>query len=573
MEKKKNSSKQQSFLEGSFILLLATAVVKILGALYRIPLTALIGDDGMGFYSTAYDLYLPMYSIAMAGLPIAISRMVAEYVSTAQYNSAVATLKVARRAFWVTGGTGFVLMSLLAYPYVLYADNELSFRGILCIAPCLLFCCIMSAYRGYYQGLRNMTPTALSEVIEALGKLIFGYGFAFVAIKLSGDYSAQTLSNAAAAALFGITLGTAASSAFLVLKYKFSQPVFTAAQLEGSPMAEDNKVILKKMIAIALPIVAGSLVNNVTSLIDVAMVQHQLNVAIEKAPEVFNNMYSELIASKLAIDPEYNIFENLANTLYGCHRGFAYSIYNLVPVLTSVLGVSAIPVLVTAWSKKDGSEIKNNIETMLRTTAIICMPIGVGVATLSWPILNLLYSHQPLSIAVASKNLTILGVCAIFSGLAAPMTNMLQAIGKQKIPLRNIAIGAVLKIIINFVLVSTPSINIVGVPIGTLICYITIALLNLLSLVKHTKIVPNFFSCFVKPLISAIFCGVAAYFSYNLLVEMLGAKIAVIVGIAVAGVVYFVVLMLLKTLNKYDVLSMPKGNKIYNILCKVGYFR
>lgn len=572
MKKAKSNIKQQSFLEGSFILLLSTAIVKILGALYRIPLTGLIGDDGMGYYSTAYDLYLPMYSLAMAGLPVAISRMVAEYVSQNKYNSVVSTLKIARRAFWITGTTGFVLMALLSYPYVVYTDNRMSLTGVLCIAPCLLFCCVMSAYRGYYQGLRNMTPTAISEVVEALGKLVFGFGFAYISIKFSGNMSAESLSKAAAVALFGITLGTAISAAYLVLKYRLSPPDFSKEQLESSLKSDDNKVILKRMLAIALPVVAGSLVNNITGLIDVTMVQHQLNVAIDKAPDVFNNMYSDLISSKISVDSSYNIFDNLANTLYGCHRGFAYSVYNLVPVFTSVLGVSAIPVLVTAWTKGEKGEIKNNIETMLRTTSIICMPIGVGLVALAWQILYLLYSHQPLSIEIASKNLTILGVCAIFSGLAAPMTNMLQAIGKQKIPLRNIAIGAALKILVNYFLVSTPEINIVGVPIGTLVCYVTITVLNFISLVKYTKIIPNFISCFIKPLISAVLCGVAAYFVYSFTNAIFGIKLATLVAVLVAAIVYFVVLLLLKTLQKYDVLSMPKGDKLYALLTKIKYF-
>ena len=172
----KTNSKGQSFLHGSLILFIATALVKLIGAIYRIPLANLLGPTGMGFYSTAYDLYVPMYSIAMAGLPIAISRIVAEHVAAGRYKDVGKTLRVAKLAFVITGGTGFVLMIAAAFlltgPMKIF--NAGSLPGILCIAPCLIFCCVMSAYRGYYEGLRNMTPTAVSEVLEALGKLVFG---------------------------------------------------------------------------------------------------------------------------------------------------------------------------------------------------------------------------------------------------------------------------------------------------------------------------------------------------------------------------------------------------------------
>ena len=183
-----NKSKQQSFLHGSLILVVATALVKIIGAIYRIPLANILDTAGMGFYSTAYDLYVPMYSIAMAGLPVAISRIVAEHTASGKYKDAKKTLKMAQLAFLVTGSTGFILMLVLAFVLTgpLGVFNIGSLPGILAIAPCLVFCCIMSAYRGYYEGLRNMTPTAISSVIEALGKLVFGFSLAYVILTKDG---------------------------------------------------------------------------------------------------------------------------------------------------------------------------------------------------------------------------------------------------------------------------------------------------------------------------------------------------------------------------------------------------
>lgn len=582
---KSESSKQQSFLQGSAILVVATMLTKVIGAIYRIPLGELLGSTGMGYYSTAYDLYVPMYSIAMAGLPIAISRLVSEHVAAGRYRHVKKTLNVAKAAFFITGGLGFVLMLVLAFlltgssinifghTFSFEVFNKGTLPGVLCIAPCLIFCCIMSAYRGYYEGLRNMTPTAISQVLEALGKLVFGYGLSFIILKTSGNYS-----YAAAGALLGITLGTVVAALYLELKYRLTgKSTFTEEQLNSAEDPYSSKKTAKILIAVAIPIVLGSLVNNISSLIDVAMVQSQLARAIEKSPEYFYNTYSALIASETA-DAIKNgqtfIWEkDLPNALYGVHRGFAFSIYNLVPSLTSVLGVSAIPVLASAWTKRDREDIKSNVNTMIRTTALVAVPAGFGIIAMSGKILDLLYSNENI-IAIATINLRILGICAIFAGLNGPLTNMLQAIGRQGIPLRNIAVGAVLKIVINFVLVGTPEINIVGVPIGTVVCYAYICIANFICFVKYSGVVPNLLLAVGKPLVCGAICGFSAFIC-NFLLALIGitGSLATLVSIAFAALVYVVMLFLLRAITKNDIISMPKGKKLLKVLEKFGLMR
>lgn len=582
---KSESSKQQSFLQGSAILVVATMLTKVIGAIYRIPLGELLGSTGMGYYSTAYDLYVPMYSIAMAGLPIAISRLVSEHVAAGRYRHVKKTLNVAKAAFFITGGLGFVLMLVLAFlltgssinvfghTFSFEVFNRGTLPGVLCIAPCLIFCCIMSAYRGYYEGLRNMTPTAISQVLEALGKLVFGYGLSFVILKTSGNYS-----YAAAGALLGITLGTVVAALYLELKYRLTgKNTFTEEQLNSAEDPYSSKKTAKILIAVAIPIVLGSLVNNVSSLIDVAMVQSQLARAIEKSPEYFYNTYSALISSETA-DAVKNgqtfLWEkDLPNALYGVHRGFAFSIYNLVPSLTSVLGVSAIPVLASAWTKRDREDIKSNVNTMIRTTALVAVPAGFGIIAMSGQILDLLYSNENI-IAIATINLRILGICAIFAGLNGPLTNMLQAIGRQGVPLRNIAVGAVLKIVINFILVGTPEINIIGVPIGTVVCYAYICIANFICFVKYSGVVPNLLLAVGKPLICGAICGFSA-FGCNFLLALIGitGSFATLVSIAFAALVYVVMLFLLRAITKNDIISMPKGKKLLKVLEKFGLMR
>ncbi len=576
-----SKTKQQSFLHGSFILIAATFAAKIISAVYRIPLAHILGPRGMGYFSTAYDLYTPMYSIAMAGLPTAISRMVAEYSARGRYKDVKRTLHIAQAAFFVTGGVGFLLMLGLAFTLTgnisflsgFKVFNGNSLPGMICIVPSLLFCCIMSAYRGYFEGLGNMTPTGVSEVFEAAGKLIFGLSIAAVTL-----VSTKNTSYAVAGALLGITIGEALSTLYLFVRYKFFGEKNLPHELYiASPEPDRAKKILKTMIAIAIPVVLGSLVNNITSLIDVAMVQKQLAVAISKAPGYFAENFKVFIASETAQmakeGKQFDLLTDMPNALYGCHRGYAFSIYHLIPTLTTTLGISAIPVLARTWTKKDMAAVKFNIQTIIRTTAVIVMPCGLGMFAISKGILSLLY-NDPNAIAIAAPNLRILGLCAIFAGINSPVIAMLQAVGKEVVPLKNIAVGAILKIATNYILVGTPQINIYGVPIGTTVCYLYIFIANLYCLIKHTGVKPDFYSILIKPFFAGVCSGVSAFAVYGIVFAFLHSNfISTLAAILSAAVVYVIALGVFKVLESEDILTLPKGDKILSICKRIHLVR
>lgn len=556
MEQKKRQ--HQSFEYGAAILVVATMLVKVIGAVFKIPLSSLIGTLGFGYFTSAYDLFLPIYSLAMAGLPIAISRMVAENVAKKQFNDVKQTLRISRIAFLVSGAVGFVIMAIATVVFFNITGDGRTLPSILVIAPSILFCCVMSVYRGYYEGMRNMTPTAVSNVIEALGKLILGLGFAFLVIKIRGDLTPETASLAAAGAMLGITVGTALGALYLVIKFKKDNGLISAEEYDASPLAKSGKQTLKILITIAIPIALGSLAQNVASLIDVTMVKG----LIADDAEIVKGIYSSLIGSEISTDAD------VANFLYGV-RGQAFTLFNLIPTITSVMGVSALPVLATSWTNGDRAEVKKNMSSIIKLTSLIALPAGVGLAFLGGPVMSLIYGTEE-AVLIGGPMLTVFGVAAVFSGLAMPLTNMLQAIGKQIVPVINIAIGAVVKIVVNFILVGNPEINILGSAIGTLCCYLYIAIANFICLVKFTKTMPNLVSGFVKPLVSALCCGMSAL---GVTVLLNGGKIPTILGVAVAAMVYFVVLILLRGIDKEDVCAFPKGEKISKILEKLHIIR
>lgn len=556
--------KQQSFEYGAIILLCSTVLVKIIGAIFKIPLSNLIGDLGFGYFSSAYDLFTPIYALAMAGLPIAVSRVVAENMTKGNYKDVRQSLKITKRIFFLTGLTGFILMLALIYPFVKVTDpTGKTIYSLFAIAPALLFCCITSAFRGYFEGLRNMYPTAISDVTESMGKLILGLGFAYIAMQITDG----NVAIAAAAAMLGITAGSMAAALYLFLRHKIKGDGITEEEYKLAPDAQPMGKATRALILIALPIVLSSLANNVASLVDVSFVKIQLSNLMESSADTIREMYKSSIT-------DYNSFHDVLTDkaiptfLYGI-RGKAFTIYNLVPTITSVLGVSALPVLTTMWTQKNKAGLKRNMESTMKLTAIIAMPAGMGFLFLGDGIMALMYDTVA-SVEIGGAMMRIFGIAAIFAGMAIPMTSMLQAIGKEKISLINVAIGAAIKVIVNIIFVGIPTINIKGAAIGTAACYAFIFFANLISLIKFTGVIPNFYKTLIKPLISALACGGTALACYKILGE---GSIKTIVSILAGAVVYFAFLVLLNTFEEEDVVSLPKGEKIARLCKKLKIIR
>lgn len=570
------NTKTQNFERGAVILLASAIIVKVIGAIFKIPLQRLIGDLGFGYFSSAYDLFLPIYTLSMAGLPIAVSRLTAACVAEGRMKDARKTLKMAKKAFLFTGLTGFIVMLIAIFPYAMLtttnaADAKYVSVCVLMVAPTVLFCCFMSAYRGYYEGMRNMYPTAISDVIEALGKLILGFSFAFVILKITGN-----VAYAAAGALAGIMVGTIAATAYLALRHKITGDAISAEQLCTPQDERTGKQLLKALIVIAVPVALSSIASNVTLFIDTFMVKWQLKNVMESSFDFVSNMYAAAVsdynASAQSLGRELLSASNMPTFLYGI-RGEAYVLYNLIPTLTGTFGIGSVPFLTTVWVAKDKPAVKKTIETIIRTTAVIALPAGIGLASIAPQIMGLLYDGVA-PVQIGGPLLRMLGIAAVFAGLSVPMTNMLQAIGKPILPVRNIAIGATLKIIVNFLLVGRPEINIMGAPIGTAVCYIFIFLSNTYCLLKHTGVKINFMSVLIKPAISALSCGAVA-FGLSLLCQKFNLSniVTVAVCVMIAAVVYLVVLFTIKTMTKEDVEGFPKGEKIACILEKLHFIR
>lgn len=590
-----NQRKKQSLLTGAGVLAIATILVKIIGALYKIPLTNLITVEGYAYFQGAYAVYNPLYAISMAGLPIAVSKLVSQNMQQGRVKDAQRIFSVSRRLFLLVGLAGSVILAAIAIPYSKLVGSDMNYVSILVVAPCILFCCCMSSFRGYYEGLNNMTPTGVSQVIEAAVKLVFGLAATYVAFNywldsyhsraIDGvaDVFGVTVHNeaealaamypyAAAVAIFGVTLGSLFGLLYLFITYKIKGFGFTRAEIAASPLPESDGKIRKDIIKLALPIALSSLILNVSNMIDDLTIRTRLAVALENGADIIKGMYSESLAQAQTLD------DSIANYLYGIH-GSVLNIKNLIPTITLTLGISAIPVLSKAWSKikndgndKEGkAEMKTSIESVLRVTMMLALPAGFGIAALAEPIMALLYKSQPDIFPIAEPMMITYGMGMFVLAVSSPITNMLQAIGRTDMPLKSIAIGSAVKIGLNFLLIARPEINIHGAPISTTVCYVVMVAINLITLLRYTHIKVSFVSVFLKPFIAAAFCGVAAFgANYICLWQLaLSGTISTVVSIGIGGVVYVISLFIIKGIAKDDILMLPKGKKIAKTLEKL----
>ncbi len=598
--------KKQSVLNGAMVLMAAVVLVKIIGALFKMPMTSMIGITGRGYFNSAYEIYTPIFAVSMAGLPTAVARMIAESVALNRYRQARRIYKVSQRVFFMVGVCGMLILLIAAYPYARFVADVRSLKAILCVAPSIFICCYMSAYRGYYEGLRNMVPTAISQVIEALGKLVIGLAFIklimsrgmsqFTAgMAASGNTSAtvfgtvvtnQTEANsaivpwAAAGAVLGVTIGSLLSLLFLMLFRKIRGDHFTNDMLAASPKPDEGTKIAKEMVSIAIPMVVSALILNITNLIDVTTIQARLTSALNKNFDVVTSMYSSAIGKAVELS-RLNIKDvaEVMKYIWGAY-GTALDFKSLVPTITIQLGVSAIPALATAWAIKNKNEMRSTIETVLRVGMLIALPAGFGIAALASPILTVIYGrgNSNEAISIIAPILIVYGIFTPIMAISTPVTNMLQAIGRADLPMKTVACAAVVKIICNFILVGIPSINIYGAVAGTVIFYLLIVSVNMFFLLKLSKVKINWMGIFVKPFISALLCGITAFAVHGVLVILFPCDttasvvnsdtFATIIGIGLGAVVYLVSLLLLKGLAKEDVLTLPKGEKIAKILEK-----
>lgn len=525
-------SAKQSFLEGAVVLIIANALVKIIGAVFKLPLTNLIGKDGISIFSQAYNIYSALFILSTAGLPVAVSKMVAEANALGRPAEVKKIVRTAFLIFTFIGAACSLVLIFGAHTFAQMVGDEMAYFSMVCIGPALFFVAVMSTIRGYFQGMSNMVPTAISQVIEALFKLIAGSLFAYVLMRRG--YGVEI---AAAGAIAGVTIGTVFGALYLVIKLIRSPLRFPirASSLETS----SNSSILTRLIKISIPITIGASVLSVTNLIDMFLVMNRLQ------------------------DAGFSV--KAARGLYGAYN-MALNLFNVPQALIVAISISIIPAIASAFVRRDFHTTQRTMESALRITALLALPCAAGLAILAEPILKFLYYKQLEDAALAAPLLMLLGGAVLFVALVSITNSLLQSLGKVNIPVATMLAGGAVKLVTNYLLVGDYDTNIHGAPIGTTLCYGTIAVLNLMAIVKTTGVKLPLGRIFLKPLAATAVMGVCAWFLYPALGSFMGRTGALLVTIAVCVAVYGMALVLVKAITYDDVRFLPKGEKIARIL-------
>ncbi len=525
--------KASSFISGAAVLMAANLLVKLIGLAFKVPLTYLIGEDGMGHFSDAYTMYTWMFVLAPAGLPVAVSKMVSESRALGRTEEVRRILRVSLLFLFVLGLLGTGVLFFGADRLSTLIGNPKAVIGIRAIAPAMLFVSLMSAFRGFFQGQQDMVPTAVSEVAEALGKLVFGYALAYFFLSYGVEVGA-------AGAVAGVSCG--AAMGFLALLILFLVKKRKLFALSGpSSTARSSKSLFKQLIIIAIPITIGASVFSLTSVIDMAMIKHNLVSAGFSATE--------------------------AVRLWGSYSGYAVPIFNMPPTLLTAVSISLVPAIASAFISGKRERACGNAESAIRITILFALPCSAGVSLLASPILGLIYNNTN-----ASSMLMILGWAIVFVSLVQITNAILQSVGKVYVPVLHMAIGGVVKVAVNYFLVSNPAIHINGAPVGTIVCYVLILALNLISIKKILGVRYSLGDMLIRPLFSTLVMGGVVLLLHQI-THPLGRLLSVAVPICGGAAVYLVMLFCVRGIREEDVRLLPKGEALARILKRAKLLR
>ena len=526
-------SEKRSFVKGAAILSLAGLLGKFIGMFYKIWLMHLITPEGYAFYQSPYALYNFLLVISSAGLPTAISKMVSEQVAAGRRQNARLVLQKARRILFFTGLCASVLMAALARPVANAIGDPAAAPGFVALAPAIFFVCLMSAYRGYFQGHQNMTPTAVSQVVEQLGKVTLGFALALL-------LQPYALVWGAVGAILGVTISEA-----LALLYMFFCSLRQGRRVP-EPVGEPTKLdhFYRRLFAIAIPVTIGASMMPIVSMVDTALVINQLSsigYAIEQA-----------------------------RSLYSVFTGAVTSIVNMPAVITLSISMALVPAMTAGMASGDAAGLRRTASTGIKLAFLLGSAAAVGMGLLSEEIIHLLFqsSLSQFEQQVGGQLLAIMSVAVLFLSIVQSTTGMLQGLGKPIYPVYTLLAGIVAKIVLNALLIRIPSLNILGAAISTLCCYAIAAVGNLFLVIRLTGVRIGFSRFVLRPALAAGGMGLVVV-GVKLLDPLLGQTLTTIAAVGMGVVSYCVLAPLLGCLTQQDLSFLPGGRRLQTLLTKL----
>ncbi len=514
--------KKQTFLKGSVILMASAVAAKLLGALFRIPLTNMLGGVGMSCFSCAYSLFMPVYALIVTGISSAVARMTASSAALGMYANTRRIRRVALIIFTAAGLPAGALMAALAVPFSVYSVGSTdAAAAVAMIAPAVVFSCITAVERGYYEGLSNMYPTAVSQVVEGIVKASAGLWLCGYVTEngeqLAGYFPwiGDVRALAAAAGILGVTLSTVGAALYFAVLRLFTKPPENAEKA-----LESRREIARQLVREALPVGAGAVVTNLSALIDMWTI-----IGLISRSGAYTGRFEGVADGEV---PQF---------VYGSFSGIALTVFNLVPSVTNMLGKGALTCIASAKGCGSPEALRRSSTQALLTAAVIAVPAAVGLGVMAPEVLELLFSRQSDEVGVCISSLRLLMPAMLCLCMSYPLFSMLQAVGRASAPLKIMLAGTAVKLVGNLLLI--PFIGVDGAAVSTSVSYAFILAASLRCYFRETGAVPDKLP-FLGVLYAGAMCGGAAYVAEDFFGESPAARLA---AAAIAGGgVYFAVL-------------------------------
>ena len=520
---KATSGKTKSIIGGMTVLGLAGVICKLVGVLFSIPLQWMIGLEGLGVYNAVFPTYNLLLTISSAGLPVAVSRLVARSLAKDDPRSAKKVFRTALLLLTVLGCIATIIIlggSGMLAQRVKIPESQLGFQ---LIAPCVALVCVLSSFRGFMQGQQNMTPTAISQLIEQVGKV----GIALPLAHLGSVYGAESGMSAAygaAGALLGTTIAEAAALVYMLLLYLRNCSRFNALPQHAAE-DETGGSVMKQLLAISIPITIGACIVPLSQWIDSAMLMDRLQAA--------GNAY------------------DAAKQLYGLFTGTVIRIINIPTALALAVSMSLVPAISSAKALNDDETVRRQSDLGLRFAFLIGFPCSIGMSVLAEPIMRFFYENtmEEAYLINGGQLLAVSSMTIVLFTVVQATSSILQGLGKQRIPMYTLVAGVVCKVILNYVLVGIPGIGIHGAPIASLVCYTVSLVPNLYYVLKYGKVRFNPTGWLVRPGIAAAAMGLAVWLLRLILPSH---RLLTLLEVAVGVAVYAAAALSIKAVTKED---------------------
>lgn len=564
------------YIKNTAILFAAMAITKIVGALFKIPLANLLGGTGMGYFSTAYGLYSPIFALTAAGVPTVIMRTTARSAATGNRQYAAAVRRYALIIFSVIGLLGTAAVAVFAVPFAKHiACSPQSTLAVICISPAVMLCCTASVLRGYREGLSDVMPSAAASIAEAVSRAVFGLGISYAVIfyAKSAFYNGRSVFGTNAATVeqaYNAALPYAAAGAILAVSISELFGLITLMLNERRDRNRETlpprctyrcRSICVQLLKETAPIAASALVMNCVSFVDLLTVTRTLSVSAAENPEFFNAAFGGIYA-------DCGGLAGLPNFMYGSYTGIAMSLFMLIPSFAGMTEKTAAPEIAAAWERGDSDALSDKIALQLRAGAVIACPACFGAAALAKPILSMLYKTRAAEISVCLNSFIILCMGGLFMVMSSAMFGIFQSINKAHIPLV-LMIGSVLiKLLLNPLLISIPRLNIAGAALSSVIGYVFMTVGGTIALRKHLPQKIGIFKAVAPPLVCGICCGFAAFIAHEMLSGTVGSTANVIFSTITGAFVYAILLILSGVFRTSGIIKRKNVKKFKKPLAK-----